>query len=92
VARLVVIAGVGVSGENILQDPLGWLIPEVRFSHDHLTTVDPFLTRPVTRRGAVLGGLLAPLADALRELDDLATLRGAVANVGVYRAWAAEST
>jgi hypothetical protein len=28
-----------------------------------------------------------PLADALRELDDLATLRGAVATVGVYRAW-----
>jgi hypothetical protein len=38
------------------------------------------------RRGAILGGLLVPLADALRELDDLATLCGAVETVGVYRA------
>jgi hypothetical protein len=62
------------------------LIPEVRFSYGHLATIDPFLARPAARRGAILGGLLAPLADALRELDDLATLRGAVATVGVYRA------
>jgi hypothetical protein len=27
-----------------------------------------------------------PPADALRELDDLATLRGAMATVGVYKA------
>jgi hypothetical protein len=40
------------------------------------------------RRGAVLGGLLAPLADTLRELDDLATLHDAVTTIGVYRAWA----
>jgi hypothetical protein len=38
------------------------------------------------RREAVLGGLLAPLADALREFDDLVTLCGAMATVGVYRA------
>jgi hypothetical protein len=38
------------------------------------------------RRGAVLGGLLAPFADALREFDDLATLRNAMVTVGVYRA------
>jgi hypothetical protein len=89
VDRLVVIAGVGVSGENILQDPLGWLIPEVRFSRSHLAVVDPFLARPATRRGAILGGLLAPFADALHEFDDLATLRGAMVTVGVYMAWAA---
>jgi hypothetical protein len=88
VARLVVIAGVRLSGENILQDPLGWLIPEVRFSRGHLTAVDSFLARPTTR-GAVLGGLLAPLADALREIDNLVTLHGTVVTVGVYRAWAA---
>jgi hypothetical protein len=58
VAQLVVIARVGVSGENILQDPLGWLIPEVRFSRSHLAVVDPFLARPASRRGVVLGGLL----------------------------------
>jgi hypothetical protein len=41
---------------------------------------------PAARRGAILGGLLAPFADALREFDDLATLCGAMAIVGVYRA------
>jgi hypothetical protein len=39
-----------------------------------------------TRWGAVLGRLLAPLADALSELDDLMTFCGAVVTVGVYRA------
>jgi hypothetical protein len=38
------------------------------------------------RRRAILGGLLAPLADALRELQDLLALRGAMATVGVDRA------
>jgi hypothetical protein len=71
-ARLVVIAGVGVSGENVLQDPLGRLIPEVQFSRGHLAVVDPFLARSAMRRGAVLGGLLALLADTLHEFDDLA--------------------
>jgi hypothetical protein len=86
VARLVVVAGVGVFGEDILQDPLGCLIPEVPISRSHLTAVDPFLARPATRWGAIHGGLLAPLADALREFDDLAALRGAMATVRVYRA------
>jgi hypothetical protein len=62
------------------------LIPEVPFSRSHLAVVDPFLARPATRWGAILGSLLVPLADALRELDDLATLRDVVATVGVYRA------
>jgi hypothetical protein len=74
IARLAVITGVRVSGENILQDPLGWLIPEVPFSRGHLAIIDPFLARPATRWGAILGSLLTSLADALRELDDLATL------------------
>jgi hypothetical protein len=42
--------------------------------------------------GAILGGLLAPLADTLRELDYLTALRGAVATVGVHGACAAIST
>jgi hypothetical protein len=54
--------------------------------HSYLAAVDPFLARPAARRGAVLGGLLALFADALREFDDLATLRGAMTTVGVYRA------
>jgi hypothetical protein len=41
------------------------------------------------RWGAVLGGLLAPFIDTFCEINDLATLRGAVATVGVHRAWAA---
>jgi hypothetical protein len=59
---------------------------EVRFFCGHLAAVDPFLARSAARRGAIAGSLLAPLANALRELDDLVTLRGAVATVGVYRA------
>jgi hypothetical protein len=46
-----------------------------------------------TRWGAVLGRLLTPLADAFadafREINDLATIRGAVVTNGVYRARAA---
>jgi hypothetical protein len=62
------------------------LIPEVPFSRSHLAVVDPFLARSAARWGAVLGRLLAPPADALRELDDLETLCGAMATIGVYRA------
>jgi hypothetical protein len=58
----------------------------VPLSRSHLAIVDPFLARPATRWGAILGSPLAPFADALHELDDLATLYGAVATVGVHRA------
>jgi hypothetical protein len=44
---------------------------------------------PTTGWGAILGRLFASLANALRELDDLTALRGAVASVGVHRARAA---
>jgi hypothetical protein len=79
---------VGVSGEDILQVPLGWLIPEVPFSRGHLAVIDLFFTRSVTRWGAVLGRLLTPLADAFHEVNDLVTLSDTVATIGVYRAWA----
>jgi hypothetical protein len=79
---------VGVSGEDILQVPLGWLIPEVPFSRGHLAVIDLFFATSVMRWGAVLRRLLAPLGDVFREINDLATLRGAVATVGVYRVWA----
>jgi hypothetical protein len=59
------------------------------FSRNHLIVVNSFLARSATRWGAVLGRLLAPLTDALGELDDLATFCSVVASVGVYRAWAA---
>jgi hypothetical protein len=79
---VVIITGVGVSSEDVLEYLLGGLMPEVPFSRGHITIVDPLLARSSTRRRAVLGSLLAPLADALHELDDLAALRGAVAAVG----------
>jgi hypothetical protein len=44
--------------------PLGRLIPEVPFSRGHLAVVHLFLAEAAVRRGAVFGGLLAPLADA----------------------------
>jgi hypothetical protein len=64
----------------------GGLIPEVPFSRDRVTFVDLLLARPATRRRAILGGLLALLADALRKLEDLSAFRGAVATVGMDRA------
>jgi hypothetical protein len=62
------------------------LIPEFSFSRSHLVIVDPLLSRLATGRGAILGRLLVPLTDALRELDDLVAFRGAVESVGMH--WA----
>jgi hypothetical protein len=84
---VVVITGVGVSSEDVLEDLFGGLIPEVPFSRGQVAFVDLLLARPATRRWAILGGLLVPLADALRELQDLSAFRGAMATVGVDRAW-----
>jgi hypothetical protein len=84
--RLVVFTRVGASGEDILQVPFGRLIPEVPFSRGHLAVVHLFLAGPAARRGAVFAGLLALLADAFCEVDDLATLCGAVATMRVHRA------
>jgi hypothetical protein len=81
-----IITGVGVSSEDVFEDLLGGLIPEVPFSRGHITVVDPLLARPATRWGAILGRLLTPLTNVLRELDDLTALHGAVATVGVHRA------
>jgi hypothetical protein len=83
---VVVVTGVGASSEDVLEDLLGGLILEVLLSRDHVIVVDPLLARSATGWGAILGRLLAPLADALRELDDLTALRGAVATVGVHMA------
>jgi hypothetical protein len=87
-AAVIIDTGVGASSEDVLEDLLGGLIPEVPLSHDHIAVVDPLLARSATGWGAILGRLLSPLANALRELDDLAALRGAVATVGVHRACA----
>jgi hypothetical protein len=84
--RLVVFTGVGASGEDILQVPLGRLIPKVPLSCGHLTVVHLFLARAAVRRGAVFGRLLAQLADVFCKVNDLTALRGAMATVRVHRA------
>jgi hypothetical protein len=58
----------------------------VPFSRGHLAVVDLFFARSAMRWGAVPGRLLTPLADVFREVNDLVTLSGAVATVGVHRA------
>jgi hypothetical protein len=83
---VIVITGVGVSSKDFLENLLESLIPEVPFSRGQVAFVGLLLSRSVMRRRAILGGLLAPLADALRELQDLPTFRGAMATVGVDRA------
>jgi hypothetical protein len=47
---------------------LGGLILEVPFSRGYVTFVDLLLARAAPSRRAIPGCLLAPLADALREL------------------------
>jgi hypothetical protein len=85
-AAVVVITGVEVSSEDIIEDLLGGLISKVPFSGGQVTFIDLLLARPAPRRRAIPGGLLAPLIDGLRELQDLSAFRGAVATVGVNRA------
>jgi hypothetical protein len=84
--RLVVFTGVGASGEDILQVPLGRLIPEIPLSRGHLAIVHLFFPRSAARWRVIFGRLPAPLTDMFREVNDLVTLRGTVATVGVHRA------
>jgi hypothetical protein len=87
--RLIVFTGVGASGEDIFQVPLGRLVPEVPLSRGYLAVVLLLFAGPTARRGAVFGRLLASLADAFCEVNDLATLRCTVATIRVHRAWTA---
>jgi hypothetical protein len=87
--HLVVFTGVGASGEDIFQVPLGRLVPEVPVSRGYLAVVHLLFARPTARRGVVFGRLLAPLADAFCEVNDLATLHCTVATMRVHRAWTA---
>jgi hypothetical protein len=70
-AAVVVLTRVRVSSEDFLENLLGVLIPQVPFSRGQVAFVDLLLAGPATRRRTILGGLLEPLADALRELQDL---------------------
>jgi hypothetical protein len=67
-AAVAVITRVGVSSEDVLENLLGGLIPEVSFSRSYVTFVDLLLARPAPRRRAIPGGLVAPLTDVLHEL------------------------
>jgi hypothetical protein len=87
--RLIVFTGVGASGEDILQVPLGRLVPEVPLSRGYLAVVLLLFAGPTARRGAVFGRMLTPLADAFCEVNDLATLRCTVATIRVHKAWTA---
>jgi hypothetical protein len=64
----VVVAGVGVPEEDVPQDLLGGLVPEVPLARGRIEVIGLLLARPAVRQCAFLGGLFAPLTDALREL------------------------
>jgi hypothetical protein len=49
-AAVIVITGVRVSSEDVLEDLLGCLIPEVQLSYDCVSFVDLLLARSATRR------------------------------------------
>jgi hypothetical protein len=83
---VVIITRVRFSSDDVLEDLLGGLIPEVPFARGQVTFVDLLLARPATRWRVILGGLLAPLADALHELLDFPALCGAMTSVRVDRA------
>jgi hypothetical protein len=87
--RLVFFTGVGASGEDIFQVPLGRLVPEALLSRGYLAVVHLLFAGPTARRGAVFGRLLAPLADVFCEVNDLTTLHGVVATMRVHMAWTA---
>jgi hypothetical protein len=87
--RLVVFTGVGASGEDIFQVPLGRLVSEVPLSRGYLVVVLLLFAKPTARQGAVFGRLLASLADAFCEVNDLTTLCCTVATIRVHRAWTA---
>jgi hypothetical protein len=87
--RLVVFTGVGAFSEYIFQVPLERLVPEVPLSCGYFVVVLLLFAGPMARRGAVFGRLLAPLADAFCEVNDLATLRCTVVTIWVHRVWTA---
>jgi hypothetical protein len=83
---VVVITEVEASSEDFLENLLRSLIPEVPFSRGQVAFIDLLLARRAARRRAIPRGLFAPLADALRKLQDVSAFLGAIATVGVDRA------
>jgi hypothetical protein len=91
-------AGLGIGLlEKSLEVFIGGLIPQLPLSRSYVGIGGFLLAGPPRRGGAFLGGLVPPLAEALRELLDLAALSGAVASprmdrtrprVGALLSWA----
>jgi hypothetical protein len=54
------------------------LVPQPLLRRRSVDIGDLLLAGPPRRGGVILGGLLAPIADALREFQDLTTFGGAV--------------
>jgi hypothetical protein len=76
-----VLTGVGVIvAVNALRFSSGGLVPQLLLPDSSLAVRGFLLARPLARRWgrAILGGLLTPPTDSLRELLDLAAISGAV--------------
>jgi len=85
---MLLVVGVGVVlAEEVLQLSIRVLIPQLLLTSGSLTIGGLLLARSLARRGrAILGSLLASLADALHELLDFAALSIAVMSSRVDRA------
>ena len=85
---MLLVIGVGVDlAEEVLQLSIRVLIPQLLLTSGSLTIGGLLLARSLARRGkAILGSLLASLADAFRELLDFAALSIAVMSSRVDRA------
>jgi hypothetical protein len=58
------------------------LVPQLPLYRSCISIGELLLAEPPRRGGAILGGLVAPLAKALCEFLDLAALGGAVVSPG----------
>jgi hypothetical protein len=75
--------GLGIEALKVL---LRGLVPQLLLRRGSIGVGDLLLAGPLQRGGVIPRGLLAPLADTLRELQDLATFGGAVTGSRMNRA------
>jgi hypothetical protein len=61
------------------------LVPQLPLRHGSIGVRGLLLAGTLRRGGVILGGLVAPLAEALREFLDLAAFGGAVAGPSMNR-------
>jgi hypothetical protein len=85
--RVLVPPGLGVGLVEETLEVLVWgMIPQLPLRRSCVGIGDPLLAGPSLRGGAILGGLVAPLAKTLREFLNLTALSGAVASPRMNRA------